>query len=661
MRNLSFVGPAPVEWLEHAVFGVQDRAMRAYHAWFGVDAEVAADMQQALAAEAPPKEQTERAAALLDAAGPELGFPPPALSPMLPDKVRGEGEWRPLLDEAFLAAYPNAPPAFYQTFLRVDPERPYVSVYVTLWDPRQLQLQVVMGTKEPQSATGETGSGQVPRDPELLKRLVAGFNGGFQAMHGEFGMMADGRVYLPPKPWAATVGVYQDGRVAMGSWRGPGKSGWDEARANAQIPAGMIAMRQNLTSVVEDGRYNPWKRWWWGAAPVAAEEQTFIVRTGLCLTKEGHLAYLWGDSMGPEQLGAAMLALSCVRGMHLDMNSKHTGLELYRPYTPGSTPARLARPLTEQEYEGPIGGAPGFTLRARLAVKHMTPLRFPRYVERDPRDYFVLFQKPVLPGPEVVIGGQQVAYLTAGLPHHGWPHAFARARMDDASWLVRIDPARAVPQPVAAPELTEPLAVLVGVRAGEGQGAASDTLALYMEPGPAGLRYRVGAPPPGATPILRAPELTASSGAARALGVDGEGFLVYAELPEPAAAGRLYGALAQAGVTRALALDDDASLGFARGETLVSVDGARARPRPSGEGLQFVAETRPAASVLFPEVKPLPYTRWGFLQGQRVRYFPTHPPRFRAPEDVLGKHPPTAPNGDALLAPSSAQPPAPSP
>jgi hypothetical protein len=183
VRRLSFVGPAPIEWLEHTVFGVQDRVTRAYHAWFGVDAEVKTGMQQALAAPETPM-QAAATKALLDAAGPELGFPPKRLVPLLPDAVGGEGEWRPVVDDAFLLAYPNAPPAFYQTFLRVDPERPYVSVYVTLWDPRQIQLHVVMGTKEPESATGETGSGQIPRDPELLRRVVGAFNGGFQAMHG---------------------------------------------------------------------------------------------------------------------------------------------------------------------------------------------------------------------------------------------------------------------------------------------------------------------------------------------------------------------------------------------------------------------------------------------------------------------------------------------
>jgi hypothetical protein len=48
--------------------------------------------------------------------------------------------------------------------------------------------------------------------------VVGASNAGFQAQHGEFGMMADGVVYLPPKPYAATVAVLRDGTTAFGTW-----------------------------------------------------------------------------------------------------------------------------------------------------------------------------------------------------------------------------------------------------------------------------------------------------------------------------------------------------------------------------------------------------------------------------------------------------------
>jgi hypothetical protein len=643
VRNLSFVGAAPIEWLEHTVFGITDKATRAYHDIVDdkTTAQKGAEAQAALAVAPVTAEVRQRDA--LRASDPELRWPPPKLEPVLPEPLAGEGEWLPVIDE-MVAQYEGAPPAFYQTFVRVDPERTYTRVYVTLWDPRQIQLNVAMGTTEPVSATGETGQGQVPRDPRLLSRLVGAFNGGFQALHGEFGMMSEGRVYLPPKPYAATVAVHEDGRVALGSWSGPDKSGWDEARANAQIPRDMIAMRQNLTSVVEDGVYNPWKRWWWGAAPTFATEQTFIPRSGLCVTREGHLAYLWGESMGPDQLGAAMIALRCARGMHLDMNGKHTGLELYRTFAPGTGAAPLARKLdADTEFEGPIEGSRGFRARARLAVKTMTPLRFPRYLQRDPRDFFFLTQKSVLPGPAIAFEAGTAAFSSAGLPHAGWPHAFARARLtqgERGAWLVRIDLARAVPGQVAAPELTRPLAQLQPASALPFAGE----LALYVDHLAGLRRFAIGVARDDTQVLLRGAPIDRAVGVARALAIDSEGFLLYAE----ADAGSevfLAEQLAGAKLEQALALPSALRLALVTDTGQASVNGEPLQGDPTEAALTLMAETRPAADAMNRDVEPKPYRFWGYLQGQRVRYFPTGEPRFRAPEDALG------PAKDAGVAP----------
>jgi hypothetical protein len=289
VRRVPAIGRAPIDWLEHTVFGLTDRVSRAYHEF--VQTDTAAEVRQALQVNELPKKQelpepvpavesSEPEAAQEDVAE-DIGWPPAQIEPVLKavkDKVQGEGVWLPVVNDPFVATNPNGPTLFYQTFIRVDPERAYTRVYVTLWDPRQVQLGMVMGTKEPESATGETGNGMIPRDPYVLAHLVGSFNGGFQAMHGEFGMMAGKRVYLPPKPYAATVAVFEDGTTGLGSWPGPGRHVWDESFANSQIPQNMLAMRQNLTSVVEGNAYNPWQRWWWGAAPEWAEEQTFIHR-----------------------------------------------------------------------------------------------------------------------------------------------------------------------------------------------------------------------------------------------------------------------------------------------------------------------------------------------------------------------------------------------
>jgi hypothetical protein len=92
--------------------------------------------------------------------------------------------------------------------------------------------------------------------------------------------------------------------------------------------------------------------------------------------------------------------------------------------------------------------------------------------------------------------------------------------------------------------------------------------------------------------------------------------------------------LQQAGARVAIALPEHARLAFVQGDKLISVDG-RHELRAEDAGLALMAETRPAAHAMFSDVKPLPYWKWAGPQGQRVRYFPSGAPRFRAPEESL--------------------------
>lgn len=664
VRAVSWVGPEPIEWLEHRVFGAKDLIERLYH---GLRTEDVEQVAEKAAEELDVTEEERKQLVELSVPDPELGWPPRALTPLLEKQVRGEGQWIAVVDD-FVNKYENAPPTFYRTFIRADELRDYTRVYITVWDPRQVQLGIVAGTREPISATGETGAGRAPRDPALLKRMVGGFNGGFQAMHGEFGMMADGRVYLPPKPWAATVAVDENGQVSMGSWAAPpeGVSDYEEEWAKAQIPKGMKGFRQNLTSVVEDGAYNPFGRWWWGAAPLQADEQTYIHRSGLCLTEEGFMAYFWGESMGPEEMGKAMSATRCVRGMHLDMNAPHTALEMYSVTDAAHPFAPVDRPLRNHEFEGPMPGAPDLTLRARLMVRSMRPMRFPRYAGRDGRDFFYLYRRPVLPGPPLsgaarhdsapslahgagpLDGAAAAKGHTAeqtlgdaasleghfdahGLPHRGWPYAFARAMVGGDSpetakaWAVRIDPNRAVPEPVQArDDEHEPLAYLTAT-AGEalspvegGDAQVLPTTTLFAEPFHHGLRYRVGEPSKRAQVVLQGPVLQPIHRAA--LGVDAEGFLFYAELTDQGGPQDLRLALDRAGVVQALGLGDASRLAFTAGDQFMG-PARYAREVDPSQAIAFVDRNQPASRVLFPDVEPLPYRRWWRMQDTRVRYF----------------------------------------
>lgn len=636
VRNISWVGPEPIEWLENRVFGLKDWMTRQYHAVFG-----APDTAEAVAEElVMPEEVSEERIAMLTVTDPELGWPPAALEPVIDSPaVEGEGRWIPVVDDPYVNSYPNAPPAFFQTFLRADPERAYTRVYVTIWDPRQVQLRIQSGVREPESATGQRGSGMVPREPRVLSRLVGAFNGGFQALHGEFGMMAEGRVYLPPKPWAASVMVFDDGRVGMGSWPAPDWRGryYDERLANRQIPEGVVDLRQNLTSVVEDGVYNPWERWYWGAAPRQAEEQTFTTRSGMCLTEEGFLAYFWSQGVGPEALGTAMIQTHCARSMHLDMNNPHCGFEFYRPYAPDEEPPPLSRRVRSgSEYDGRFMRTEGWHLRARRAVRSMG-MPFPRYSDRDARDFFYLTLKPILPGPHLALeaGAEgEGVFSTEGLPHAGFPLPFARAWMgaeeEARTWLVRIDPSRAVPAPVRQERHTNALAHLtssVGLIAGGGP-------SLFARRTQVGWVYGVGEAGEDDTVIVTGPALVDMPDANAAIGLDADGFLLYGERMGDATP--LLERMQAAGVEMPIALPEASRLAFSVEGAHSGPDGFTVREVSPGTALAFFAEERPAAEVMFSDNTPQPYNIWGYLQDQRVRYVREQNndgPRFVRPQE----------------------------
>lgn len=622
-REISWIGPERIAWLENKVFAMRDRAKQAYHSVSEVDHAKEAAEELGLAAEAKPaeEEKVER----LAVPNPESGWPPDSVPPVITPEMPGEGKWRAIVDDPDARVLPDGNPVFYQTFLRADPERTWARVYLTLWDPRLVQLNIVAGTQEPISATGETGRGTIPRDKQTLSRLVGAFNGGFQAVHGEFGMMAEGRVYLPPKPWAATVAVFDDGRVGMGSWPGPSdrKAGYDEARAVAEIPSGMVAYRQNLTSLVEDGHFNPWGRWWWGAAPQQKSEQTLTQRSALCTTHEGFMLYAWGDSASPEALGAALMSARCVRAMHLDMNSGHSGFEFYNVIAPDE-PRLPSGPRANFRFEGTLPELPGYLLRARKGVTSMG-MPLPRYIHPDPRDYFYLTLKPGIETAHRAKGAP--VFSSADLPHAGWPPALARATVGEGR-LLRIDPQRARPRS-EAPSGQQVLAELHGAM----PAPSLDDFALYERKQIIGMRYEVGVPPSDVPVLLRGLPLDKAPDARAALGVDDQGLLVYAEAEGKTATelGRL---LHEAGVKAALALPSGVRLGLRFREGVLAVDGS-SRVREPDVLLSFVAHAEPAAEVIFADTKPMPYARWAQLQDQRVRYFRTTDPSTKAPPGAL--------------------------
>lgn len=537
---------------------------------------------------------------------PEIGFPPPPLEPYVTPALNNEGVWQAKADDPFIHSLPGLPPTFVTTYIRSDRARKTSVVYIAMWDPRVVHLHTMAGVAEPKSATGATGPGMVPREPAVLRRVAAAMNAGFQALHGEFGMMSDGVVYLPPKPFAATVVELEDGSTGFGTWP-----------EDTSIPGHLVSYRQNMTPMVIDGKWNPYGRTWWGGTPADWEDKTHTVRTGICQTKEHFAAYFYGADLAPEALAQAMIQARCHYGLALDMNSGHSGLEFYK-VGPERDVGALARPLDyDWEREGEVPDMDGWKFRARRLIKGMGLMNFPRYIKREGRDYFYLTLRHVLPGaPLSVQGGKDGdgIWQTKGLPQHGFPYALARTEASlgpQRVVVLRVDPR------------------MLNRTSGGGNAAAAPVVLKVVAPGAPSREapslwfskaaFSIG-PESDVAGAARLATATASERAAAALGVEDEsGMLLYVQVigdgTVPVA--DLQRFLAGCGSSRAFGLAEPWPL-LLGGDTDLASNAARL----ADEGAVVLRrQPGPGSRRVFEDTPVVPFDKWYPLQSRRIRYF----------------------------------------
>jgi hypothetical protein len=593
---------------------------------------------------------------------PETGWPPPDVPALIKPPLEGEGKWIALDKDPFVTQTPGAPAAFLTTFIRPNPKRLDLNVYVTLWDPRQIALHMEAGVAEPVSATGARGAGLIPRDPAVMKHVVAAFNGGFQAQHGEYGMEADGVVYLPPKPYAATVMEMRDGSTTFGNWPAPGADG------TMSIPEDILSYRQNLTALVDDGKFNPWQRTWWGGTPPGWGDNIHSARSALCLTKAGFVGYFYSAIISPDDVAAAEIAVGCVYGIHLDMNPGHAGFEFY-DVAPTSSWQPLGRALaTNWEAEGKVPQMDGWNFRARRMIKGMGHMLFPRYIQREGRDFFYLTTRTILPGAPVASAldtpdDGEGQWRVKGLPQHGFPYALATTwvhpdahRSDVKVRVLRVDP-RTVrapgtdgttsetpvvitfPGPAPAPPPVTPTRTAQRSRShraptaqaaqptGPVRAAAGESTLWF-----AGGSFAIGkeAPGDGAMALLTGQVVGNNTSGLRgvraAVGInDEEGMLTWVELPEgtPADAqssAMLVALLQKLGCSTAMLVTSGAR---ALPGGAMEIDGTPATNVPPTTA-RLVRGQAPGAHMSFEDTALVPYSVWQPLQAAKPKLAASH-------------------------------------
>jgi len=406
LRAVPWIGPAPIAWLEDEALWARDEYRRAtFHA--------GGDATDVVAAVDPRPPALDTSQASVE----EAHWPPPRIPTIWKEPEPGEGEWT-VPDVPWMrkvpAVSPDAPSPFYRTFVRPDEERPYVKVLLVAMDMRQLDLDMEAGVEDPEPLTGPHGTGRIPRDPAVYRRVAAAFNGAFKTEHGHYGMMVHKRVLLPPVPGSATVVVLDDGRVGLGTWGADHKVGGIVGVDDDAIES----FRQNLDPLVDRGQINPAGRNLWGFTLPGTGAQT--ERSGLCVTTSGHVIYAWGDDVGATSLAKAMQMAGCDYAMHLDMNPYHTGFVF----------------AAIEEFAGK-------KYKAELLTPAMS-IPVDRYLQYSPKDFFyVMVHDPTPPSvdgaaPWQADGGSQ--------PPPRWMPGVWSTHMDGPQGsveLVDVEPGRA--------------------------------------------------------------------------------------------------------------------------------------------------------------------------------------------------------------------------
>mgnify|MGYP000908345540 CR=1 FL=1 len=301
----SLVGPGPVAWAEDTAYGVAD--------WLNLHTR---------GGEAPKTywepaatDPTVPAAAAPGEPDPMADAPKPATPPFENVAADGDGQWLPMR-----APWDKGPIALYKTLLHPDKNRPFAAVAVVAMHTRDLEIHLVAGTDEPKSqhVFRADRPGLIPEAHHDL--VVAAFNGGFKAMHGNYGMRIGERLFIPPRGIACDVGRNEEGGLVIGTHD-----------ALTEVEPTLVWYRQTPPCLVEGGAPNPgllheFNRNW--GATVGGD--TIIRRSAIGLSQDKkYLFYALGDAVTAQSLGRALLTVGAHDAAQLDVNYSYPRFLLF--------------------------------------------------------------------------------------------------------------------------------------------------------------------------------------------------------------------------------------------------------------------------------------------------------------------------------------------
>ncbi len=298
----ALVGSEHVTKLEEAVAGVEDRVQQAV-----------SDGKARSLSDATPSELLANVA---EAKSAHVDAAPPSVGAMYPATASPEdGAWQAVNVRAAQSG------AIYRTMVHPDAERAYAELFVFALDLSKLSVHTVAGSIEPKSAEPRPEvkrPGVIPESDRT--QLVAAFNGGFKAEHGQFGMMVDGTELLAPKPQSCTFAATRDGALRIAPWSAlasAGELGWWRQTPGCMVQEGVL--HPGLRA--EDSRN-------WGAT---LEGKTVIRRSAVGLAADGKTLFVGiSNSTTARALALGMQHVGARDVAQLDVNFSFPRFLIYR-------------------------------------------------------------------------------------------------------------------------------------------------------------------------------------------------------------------------------------------------------------------------------------------------------------------------------------------
>jgi hypothetical protein len=309
----SAIGSEHVTELEEAVADVEDHVEQA------TSSGKARALSEVTPAALLPGTEELPATLALEHRPPNVTAPYPAVA------AAGDGVW------SAVPVRTGGTRALFRTLIHPDPQRSYAELFVFALDLSKLSVHATAGSIEPKSTDSTPSAARPGVVPEADRgELIAAFNGGFKAEHGQFGMMVDGKRLLPPRPLSCTIAATADGTLSIAPW-------------SKLAPAAeeLVWWRQTPGCMLENGVLHPGLRSAdtknWGAT---IDGDTVIRRSAMGLSSDGTTLFVGiSNSTTARAMALGMRDAGAVTVAQLDVNFSFPRFVVYEESDTGTLSA----------------------------------------------------------------------------------------------------------------------------------------------------------------------------------------------------------------------------------------------------------------------------------------------------------------------------------